>query len=342
MMDKSPFLSVIIPVHNDSKNLSQSLDALLASSYESYEIIVVDDCSTDASVEVSRSKSVKLYRLTHQSGPAAARNFGARKSRGDILIFVDSDVVVKPNTLEQIAYDFIENPEIVAVFGSYDDSPAADGVLSQFRNLLHHFIHQNSNEQANTFWAGCGAIYKTYFLKLKGFNEQMYSKPSIEDIELGIRLSQNGYKIMLDKKLQVKHLKQWNWFNWLKTDILNRAYPWSKLLIEYGSLTSDLNLKYSYRISSALAVILALAIVIIFIDRLTILRTGLLVYLIFFSTILLFGIVILNLDLYKFFYKKRGAIFILTSIPLHVLYYIYSGGTFTFCWIQSKLSRRVC
>ncbi len=336
-MDKPPFISVIIPVHNDGKNLNHSLDAVLASSYNSYEIIVVDDCSTDDSAEISQRKGVKAHQLANQSGPSAARNFGARMAIGDILLFVDSDVVVQPNTVEQIAYDFIENQDIVAVFGSYDDSPAATDVLSQFRNLFHHFIHQNSNEKAKTFWAGCGAIYKELFLDLNGFNEQLYTKPSIEDIELGMRISKKGYKIMLDKELQVKHLKQWRWLSWLKTDIVNRAHPWSKLLIENGSLVSDLNLKFSYRISSVLAVLLFITIILILIDRLSIFRTGFILSFLLLSIILIIAIISLNFDLYKFFFKKRGLAFMLISIPLHFTYYIYSAFTFTFCWIHNKL-----
>jgi len=335
-MEKPPFISVIIPVRNDRKNLNHSLDAILASSYDSYEIIVVDDCSTDDSAEISSREGVKVHQLAHQSGPSAARNYGARMAIGDILLFVDSDVLVQTNTMEKIAHDFIENPDIVAVFGSYDDSPAAADVLSQFRNLFHHFIHQNSKEKAKTFWAGCGAIYKELFFDLDGFNEQLYTKPSIEDIELGIRISKKGYKIMLDKDLQVKHLKKWSWISWLKADILNRAFPWSKLLIENDFQSSDLNLKTSYRISSVLAVVLFLIIILIFLDTLEIFRTGFIIPFLLISIILIIAIIILNFDLYRFFFKKRGLTFMLISIPLHFIYYIYSGFTFTFCWIQNK------
>jgi len=335
-MGKEIFISVIIPVYNSSKHIDKCLDALISSTYNSYEIIVVDDSSTDDSVEISQRKGVKVHRLAHKSGPSAARNFGAKMAKGDILLFVDSDVVVRTNTIERVATDFLKHPEIVAVFGSYDDSPAAVDVLSQFRNLFHHFIHQNSDPNAKTFWAGCGAISREQFLKSQGFNEQLYPQPSIEDIELGIRISKKGYKIMLDKELQVKHLKQWRWQNWLKTDILNRAYPWSKLIIEDGLITSDLNLKFSYRLSSFLAILFFLSIILILLDTASILRTGFFSYLLIFSIFLMISIIILNFNVYKFFFEKRGVTFMLISIPLHFVYYIYSGFTFTFCWILNK------
>lgn len=335
-MDKPLLISVIIPTHNSSKNLRHCIDALTSSSYQPFEIIVIDDCSSDDSVKISLEKGVKVHKLDHQSGPAAARNFGARKASGEVLFFVDSDVIVQNNTLERISHDFKTNPDIVAVFGSYDDSPFEQDNLSQFRNLFHHFIHQNSDPNAKTFWAGCGAVYRDVFHKLNGFNEQLYTKPSIEDIELGIRISKKGYKIMLDKDLQVKHLKKWSWISWLKADILNRAFPWSKLLIENGFLSSDLNLKISYRISSVLAVLLFLIIILIFLDTLEIFRTGFIISFLLISIILIIAIIILNFDLYRFFFKKRGLTFMLISIPLHFIYYIYSGFTFTFCWIQNK------
>lgn len=221
-MERQPFISVIIPVYNVSKYLNQCLDALIASSYKSCEIIVVDDASTDDGAEISRKKGVTVHQLPHQSGPAAARNYGAKKALGNILLFIDSDVLVQRETIARVVANFQENPDIVAVFGSYDDSPYASDFLSQFRNLFHHFIHQNSHREAKTFWTGCGAIYKEIFFQLKGFDEDWFS---IEDIELGHRIWKNGYRTMLDKELQVKHLKEWRWRNWLKTDIYYRAVP---------------------------------------------------------------------------------------------------------------------
>ena len=205
-MENEPFVSVIIPVYNGSKYLNQCLDALMRSSYQQYEIIVVDDSSTDESVDICRKKGVSVLQMPHQSGPAAARNYGAKKARGDILLFVDSDVLVNRETISQVIANFMNNPNVVAVFGSYDDSSRAADFLSQFRNLFHHFIHQNSHQEAKTFWTGCGAIYREIFSQLQGFDEGWFS---IEDTELGHRIWKNGYRITLDKELQLKHLKHW-------------------------------------------------------------------------------------------------------------------------------------
>ncbi|MGH7790877.1 MAG: glycosyltransferase family 2 protein, partial [Thermodesulfobacteriota bacterium] len=214
-------------MHNGGEYLSRCLDALLASSYQSYEIIVVDDASTDDSPEISQKKGAVVYKLPRQSGPAAARNYGAGKACGDVFLFIDSDVLVERDTMARVASAFRNDPGTSAVFGSYDDSPSAADLLSQFRNLFHHFIHQNSRNDADTFWAGCGAMRREIFCVLGGFDESRYSRPSIEDIELGLRLRKRGCKIRLDKELTVKHLKNWKWLSMLRTDIFQRAVPWS-------------------------------------------------------------------------------------------------------------------
>ncbi len=136
-MPNQPFVSVIVPVHNAGEYIAMCVDALIASSYPSFEIIMVDDCSTDDSVEIARQKGITVLQLSRQSGPAAARNYAAKKAKGDILFFVDADVLVQKDTIARMVTDFNENPDIVAVFGSYDDKPAEGNFLSQYKNLSH-------------------------------------------------------------------------------------------------------------------------------------------------------------------------------------------------------------
>src|SRR3990170_3641173 len=304
-MNRQPFISVIIPVYNGSKYLNQCLDALMTSSYRQLEIIVVDDASTDDSVDICRKKEIAVLQMPHQSGPAAVRNYGAQKARGEILLFVDSDVLVQQETIARVAADFMNNPDIAAVFGSYDDSPGALDFLSQFRNLFHHFIHQNSHREAKTFWTGCGAIYKEIFFQLKGFDEDWFS---IEDIELGHRIWNNGYRIMLDKELQVKHLKHWGFRTWLKTGIFYRAVPWSRLILASGHPPRDLNLQTPYIISAVLVGLLILTIPLFFWD--TVNLFGFPINIVFFILFLLLIItlIILNRGLYTFFYRMRDKI----------------------------------
>ncbi len=339
MKSEQPFISVIVPVHNGSKYIARCLEALRGSSYESFEIVVVDDASTDNTVQICRDLGVTVTGLSAQSGPASARNHGAKKARGEILLFIDSDVLVYENTVGLVARTFKENPDTSALFGSYDDTPSAPDFLSQYRNLLHHYVHQRSSRIAKTFWAGCGAVRRKVFTELNGFDDHHFGTPSIEDIEFGYRMSEKGYKIILDRQLQVKHLKHWGWHSLIKTDILNRAVPWSRLILESKSMPRDLNLSVSDRVSTILVGLFAACVLLLILALFKLYNSPVInSILITLVPMLIIALVALNRDLYGFFLKKRGLKFTLLAIPMHFIYYFYCGASFAFCWIQNKLS----
>jgi GT2 family glycosyltransferase len=252
-------VSVVIPVFNGGSDLQKCLDAIAASSYPVFECIVVDDASTDGMTnQVAELHEARVIQLETQQGPANARNRGVEDAAGDIIFFIDADVLVHPDTLE-IAVKVLESePEIVAVFGSYDDEPEHGSFLSQYRNLFHHWVHQTSQNEASTFWTGCGVIRREVLMEMGGFNSN-YRRPSIEDIELGSRLCRSGYKIRLEKTMLCKHLKQWKLWNMISTDIFRRGVPWTVLLLHNHKAPSDLNLSYSSRLATFLAGVLALS-----------------------------------------------------------------------------------
>ncbi len=338
MNSVNPYISVIIPVYNGGRYIARCLEALGKSSYKSFEILVVDDASSDDTVEICRSSGAAVVEIARRSGPAVARNEGAGKASGEILLFIDSDVLVTENTVGQVAARFTENQDISAVFGSYDDSPSAPDFLSQYRNLLHHFIHQRSDTDAVTFWAGCGAVRRNVFMELGGFDQKRFSVPSIEDIELGYRMRQRGLRIMLDKNIQVTHLKRWEWRSVIRTDILNRALPWSKLILETKQMPADMNLRISDRISTALAGLLLVCSILIVLGLSGAYDKEMLDKIAVSALIIITALLILNRDLYGFFLRKRGWKFTLLAIPMHFFYYLYCGASFAVCWIQNKIS----
>lgn len=323
----NPPVTIIVPVYNGEKFLPQCLDAISASEYSAFEIIVVDDCSTDRSAEISREMGATVISTEHQSGPAAARNLAAKKASGGILLFVDADVVVRPETIGKVVKDFENQPEISALFGSYDDAPYEKNFLSQYRNLQHHFVHQNSRSEASTFWAGLGAVRRMAFLAIGGFDCEKFSIPSIEDIELGVRLRGAGYKILLDKNIQAKHLKKWKAVSMLRTDIFCRAMPWSKLILTSRGMINDLNLKTSDRLSAGLVGLCVALFPFVF------WKPFLLVVIVF----LLLAILYLNRNIFRFFAWKKGIIFAALAFPWQFLYFFYSGLTFVFCWFRYAL-----
>jgi glycosyltransferase involved in cell wall biosynthesis len=248
-------ISVIIPACNAERHLTICLQALRNSLVAPLEIIVVDDGSIDATAKIAAGFGAYVLETPKRMGPAAARNLGARKATGDVLFFLDSDVCVKPDTLQKIRERFEQDAELAAVIGSYDSSPSSPDFLSQYRNLMHAYVHQSSSVSASTFWTGCGAIRRDIFLEHSGFSED-YGRPSIEDIELGYRLIRDHQKIILDSSIEVTHLKKWTFWNLLKTDILDRGIPWTQLILRDRTMPNDLNLEISQRVSVALVFIL--------------------------------------------------------------------------------------
>ena len=323
-------ISVIIPVHNASATLKFCLEAVLASDYSSYQCIVVNDGSTDGSERIACGFPTQVLNVSGGPlGPAYARNRGADVATGDILFFVDADVILPPSAIRQVANVFEAQPDLAAGFGSYDVYPRAPGVISQYRNLLHHFVHQNGTPEASTFWAGCGAVRRSVFEKIGGFDEQKFPRPSIEDIELGYRLREAGYRILLDKTLQATHLKRWDLNSLIRTDITCRAMPWARLILETGKMPGDLNLKAGQKASLALVGIACVALLI------TLSRPEWLAV----SVAALVGVGILNRKLYAFFYRQQGFVFAAACFALHLLYYVYSGASYASVWAKFQLRR---
>lgn len=326
-------ISVIIPVHNGGDSFRRCLSSLHESTVYPDEVIVVSDADTDGSWLVAQEFGAKVIRMPVNGGPAKARNLGASIATGDILYFVDADVVISTDAISIVKKIFESESDIAALIGSYDDEPGASNFLSQYKNLFHHYNHQIANEEAFTFWGACGAIRREIFISLGGFDES-YRRPSIEDIELGYRIRRAGDKIKLCKNLQVKHLKYWGIVSLLKAEIFYRALPWTELIWRDRQLNNDLNLGVSSRLSVILVYGLLATLILSF------WWSGFLAIAAILCLILLW----LNFSVYRFFYGKRGLGFALRVIPWHWFYYIYGGfafalGTisyFFYQWLFSK------
>ena len=310
--------SVVIPVWNGAAHLSSCLRALTASERQPNEITVVDDSSTDESASIAQTYGVKVLRLTNGPfGPATARNRGVAASSGDVIVFVDCDVAVHPDTIGKIEKEFLADSEICGVFGSYDDQPKESDLVSRYRNLLHHHVHQQSRCEASTFWAGCGAIRREAFESQNGFDET-YRWASIEDIELGLRLTSAGHRFLLRRDIQATHGKRWTLSEVIYTDIFRRAVPWTRLLLKENSLPNDLNLRIENRLSAAAVWTLLILLPLVLSSPQ-----------LFFGMLVPLGVLFAcNWSLYRLFFRCGGFYFSLGAIALHWLHYLYSSATF--------------
>jgi hypothetical protein len=159
---------------------------------------------------------------------------------------------VSRRALAQIASRLTSDADLQAVFGAYDESPADPGFISQGKNLAHSFIHQRSFGEVRTFWAGLGAVRRSVFARVGGFDER-FARPSIEDIDLGYRITAAGGRILLDASIQGQHLKRWTLRQAIVSDIGDRGVPWTQLVHRYGGRNDDLNLSMAHRVSVLVA-----------------------------------------------------------------------------------------
>jgi GT2 family glycosyltransferase len=228
-VDRAARLTAIVPATKAPETLERVRAAIEAAAAPPEEVIVVSG--------------------PYEAGPAEARNAGAQRASGEVLVFVDADVIVHRDAFVRIRDAFESDPGLGGVFGSYDDEPANDDTISAFRNLLHHHVHQTSPGPATTFWAGLGAIRRDAFLGVGGFDE-VYDVPSIEDVELGMRLTDAGHRIELVPDIQGKHLKGWTLPGMVRGDVLHRGVPWLTLLLRRGRPSAALNLSWRHRVSA--------------------------------------------------------------------------------------------
>jgi glycosyltransferase involved in cell wall biosynthesis len=312
-----PAISAIIAFRNASRYLPACLNAIKKAMGPDHELILVNDGSTDDSADIARRFAESIIDLTRSHGPAFARNRGAEKSNGRILFFVDADVLCHTDTMVRIEKVFGDDPRLTAVIGSYDADPPAANFISRYKNLTHHFVHQHGSTEASTFWTGCGAIRREAFVGLNGFDES-YSRPSIEDIELGYRLRARGHRIVLCRDLMVTHAKEWTLSSLLRSDILDRAIPWTMLQLSHRHILDDLNLSRAQRFSSFLTCL-----------GFMLGTCGVFKPILFaLAALVMVPVVCLNRSLYHFYLRKGGIVFASAAIAMHWLYYGYSVAAF--------------
>jgi len=240
--DERISVSFIVPAFNAEDNLPETIASIRAEAPSGSEVIVVDDGSTDGTVETARTLADQVLVRPCQGGAARARNDGSQVARGEVLVFVDSDVIVSPGAIPGLLARIEEGAD--AVFGAYEPMVDADirNGPTTYKNLLHHYTHLQGAGEASTFWSGFGGVRRDAFAAVGGFDPAVTTAADIEDIHLGYRLKKAGFRIVLDPSLRVRHRKRYTVGGLISSDIFHRAIPWTRAMLELGFFRNDLNL----------------------------------------------------------------------------------------------------
>lgn len=299
-------ITAIVPATNRPTTLEACIKAIESAADAPEQLVVIEEPS--------------------ELGPAHARNLGAQQASGELLVFVDSDVAVHADAFTRIRAHFDGDPRLTAVFGSYDDEPAGPDLVSSFRNLLHHHVHHQGAGSVATFWAGLGAVRRDAFEANGGFDEQRFARPSVEDIDLGMRLTGAGARIELDSSIQGTHLKRWTVASMLWTDLTARGIPWTVLLLRHQRATSALNLGWRHRLSAGACLV--------GVGALATRRPGL-------TAACAAALVGLNRSFYLLLLRKRGPRDAVLGVGLHALHHLAGvaavpAGIAVYLWEDRK------
>jgi glycosyltransferase involved in cell wall biosynthesis len=328
-MTARPSVSAIMPAYNAAATIREALTALCAALHPGDELIVFDDGSTDTTGAIASGAGARVLRNDGPPrGPAHGRNKAAAEAQGELLFFVDADVVIAPDALDRLL-DAMITASSSAAFGSYDDQPRSHRSASLYMNLRHHHVHHQGPHDATTFWAGIGLIERRAFECMSGFDAELFATSSIEDVELGMRMAQAGHRILLVPGAQGTHLKDWTLPQVWRTDIVKRALPWSRLISQGKAPGADLNLAYRERVNAglALAVIPAAALAVVRPQAALVSAAAVAAY------------VYRNRRFFVFLARRMPLSKLPAGMAMHWCYHVYSSTTFAVVAAAQQISR---
>jgi len=208
-------ISVVIPNHNGGQTLGECLEAVYKTGYPGLEVILVDDASNDDSLKIAGRFPVRVIRHEKCRGAAAARNSGAAAVGGEIVLFIDSDVIIPRDTFKILRED-LADPKIAGVVGLLRPFTRFGNLCSQYKNFYMHYTYRQLPALISVFYTSIAAIRRTVFDECGGFDER-YRSATIEDTEFGVRITGRGHRLLLDQRLQVDHVRRYDLKGLLKT-----------------------------------------------------------------------------------------------------------------------------
>lgn len=231
-----PHISIIIPNYNGSATIGKCLEAAFALDYENFEVVVVDDCSTDNSVEIIRSYPCELVRLEKHGGASKSRNVGARNSRGELLFFVDADCLLPQNCLNVVARCAAEYGPETIIGGSYTWLPYDVDFFSMFQSAFIRYCETRHLHDPDYIATHAMVINAGVFERSGGFPEEFM--PILEDVEFSHRMRRAAYRLVMAPDLLVQHIFKFNLLKSVRNAIRKASY-WTTYSLRNQDLLKD-------------------------------------------------------------------------------------------------------
>jgi glycosyltransferase involved in cell wall biosynthesis len=292
-------ISIVIPNLNKAETVGKCLEAALNSDYGNFEVIVVDDHSSDNSLEVISKFPCRLIRLEKRSGTSTARNTGAKNSTGEIIFFTDSDCLLQRDTLSIVNTLFSELRPGTVVGGTYTQIPYDKTFYSTFQSVFAHYFETKNAESPDYIAAHAMIMTADVFEKSGGFPETFL--PIIEDVELSHRLRASGCRLVMCPRIQVEHIFNFSLTGSLRNAVRKTAY-WTMyslknrdLFVDSGCASKELKINV---VSFLLSLLMAIGWIV----------SGKPLFPFLLASIFLFNTGV-NRRLFRFFYDARGGLF---------------------------------
>ncbi len=233
-----PLVSVLIPVYNAAETITPVLDALYGSDFKDFEAVLVHDHSTDDTgavlKELAKKYPFRLFEFPENRGVSKARNAAAREARGEILLFIDADCILLPETIGRCV-EALRRGEYTCVGGAYTRDAWDDDFFSNFQSLYIHHVETKANKP-DYIATHCMAIPKKIYDEFGGFKEDYFigHAASVEDVELSHRLLHAGHKLIRPADIQVQHM-----FRFTLGKSVRNAFKKSKYWTMYSLYNKD-------------------------------------------------------------------------------------------------------
>ncbi len=228
-------LSIIIPNHNGESTIGKCLEAAYGNMPPDVEVVVVDDCSSDNSVDVIKKFSCKLIRLEAHRGASAARNGGAQAAGGEVLFFIDSDCLLTEGTLKTALETYKQHPNAL-IGGTYTPLPYDRDFFSKFQSVFVNYFEGAMTPSPDYIATHAMLIRKGLFLESGGFREDFL--PIIEDVDFSHRMRRGGMRLVMNPALQVRHIFGFSLWKSLK-NAFRKSFYWTKYSIGNKDLFRD-------------------------------------------------------------------------------------------------------